>query len=88
MRWAMLLAGTLTGCVFEPADSGCEDLAIHDADGNVDDCDLAACEACAEACGAPCAILESFPPQYSCDAGGSWTVYDECPDWEPPDTGA
>ncbi|MBA2320735.1 MAG: hypothetical protein H0V89_06225 [Deltaproteobacteria bacterium] len=61
----------------------CEAVAIRDAEGNADPCDVQACQACADECGVDCAILESFPPQYACE-GASFTVTDFCPDWEPP----
>lgn len=64
----------------------CSDVAIHDGSGQVDACDVEACETCVDACGIDCAVLESYPPQYSCGGGASWTVYDTCPDWEPPTT--
>ncbi len=82
MRWA-LIGMSVGGCVLgtPPVESDCEEMAIHEPDGDVDDCDLAACEACFDACGDACAVLESFPPQYACEEG-SWSVYDACPDWE------
>lgn len=83
MRW-VILSGIGMGCVFTPSESDCEDIAITNADGEVDACDLQACEACADACGEPCAVLESYPPQYACEDGSTFTASDECPDWEPP----
>jgi len=83
MRW-IRLSVFWAGCGLVPADSDCEALAMRDADGNVDPCDLQACEACDDVCDEHCVVLESFPPQYACDGEGTFTVYDECPDWEPP----
>jgi hypothetical protein len=83
----MLLA--LAGCVLVhdcphcDDDLDCADIAIRDAAGNPDSCDVAACDACADQCGDDCAVLESFPPQYACP-GASWDVYDFCPDWSFP----
>ncbi len=81
-----LLFGVVSSCVFvvDPPDTRCDDVAMRNPDGSVDACDLAACEACDDACGRSCAILESYPPQYACEGDGSWSVYDECPDWQPP----
>ncbi len=81
--WASVLA---IGCVGgeEPA-FDCEEVAITDADGNPDPCDVDACQACVDECGVDCAILESYPPQYACP-DDAWTVYEMCPDWEPPTT--
>ncbi|MFT4625690.1 MAG: hypothetical protein ACI8PZ_004361 [Myxococcota bacterium] len=73
-----------------PKDTGgvdCEQMAIRGSDGAADACDLAACEACADACPGTCLTLESYPPQYACD-GESWTVYDACPDWQLPEYSA
>lgn len=61
----------------------CEEVAIPDADGNPDPCDVQACEACTDACGDGCMILESYPPQWACE-DASFTVYDFCPDWTAP----
>jgi len=74
------------GCVGgeeEPA-FVCEEVAITDADGNPDPCDVAACQACVDACGCD-GIEESYPPHYVCP-DDSWDVYEMCPDWEPPTT--
>ena len=62
----------------------CEQVAIQRPDGTPDVCDLAACESCVDTCGGDCMVLESYPPQYSCGAEGSWSAYEECPDWTPP----
>ena len=83
MRW-VLLAAIGAGCVFTPEDDDCEALAIRDADGNVDPCDLQACEACDAVCDDHCLVLDSFPPQYACDGEGTFSAPDECPDWAPP----
>ena len=73
------------GCVGGEEPFDCEEVAITDADGNPDPCDVDACQECVDECGGGCAILESYPPQYACP-GDSWSVYDFCPDWEPPTT--
>ena len=90
----MALSGLLGSCVMVPGDCphcddppDCVEVAIRDANGDPDGCDLAACTTCADRCGEGCAILESFPPQYACE-GESWDVYDFCPDWAPPGTAA
>lgn len=83
----VVLAGWLVGCdpaTPEPVD--CESVAIRDALGEADPCDVAACQACEDACDEGCMVLESFPPQYACEGGDSFTVYDECPDWQMPDS--
>jgi len=84
--FGLFAGGLLAACVGgeEPA-FVCEEVAITDANGNPDPCDVAACQACADECGSGCAILESYPPQYACP-DGSWSVYDTCPDWELPTT--
>jgi hypothetical protein len=89
-----LLLATLASCTLRlPALEGragpppfdCEQVALKDGLGDPDPCDVAACEACVDACGADCAVQESYPPQYSCDEGGAvWEVYDTCPDWTLP----
>lgn len=72
-----------------PASAGapfdCDAIALRDGLGDPDPCDVQACAACVEACGASCAVLESYPPQYSCDGESSWDVYDTCPDWTFPE---
>lgn len=82
-----MLVLTWMSCVFVPdcprCAPDCADIAIRDVDGTPDGCDVAACDACADACGGRCMVLESYPPQYSC-GGESWTVYDFCPDWSLP----
>jgi hypothetical protein len=67
-----------------PAQIDCGRVALRDADGTPDGCDVAACLECSEACGTDCAVLESYPPRYSCGSRGTWDVYDICPDWTPP----
>lgn len=86
-----LLFVALTGCSFggaplrqDPLD--CEAVAIRDAAGDLDPCDVAACEACNDVCDEGCMVLESYPPQYACAGHDSFTVYDECPDWQMPDS--
>lgn len=64
------------------SNTDCEELAIKLDDGTADPCDVQACEACDEACAAPCAILESFPPIYACEGGESFSVYDFCEEWD------
>jgi len=75
----------LLSCTDKSDDTGsnldCEAIAITTADGEPDSCDVSACQACVDTCGSSCAVLESYPPQYSCGADGSWTVYDFCADW-------
>ncbi|NOY28442.1 MAG: hypothetical protein GXP62_21505 [Oligoflexia bacterium] len=52
------------------------------ADGEIDDCDLQACQAAfGDGCTEPCAIEDSLPPRYISDDGTAWDVYDFCPDW-------
>lgn len=46
----------------------------------IDECDEGACDACVDACGSTCASDTEYPPNWSCDQG-SWSAYDECPDW-------
>lgn len=77
-----LLAATWLPACGEDTDAlDCEEVAIRTAEGEVDECDLQACQACEEACEVGCLILESYPPQYSCEGEGTWDVYDFCPDW-------
>jgi len=68
----------------------CDTIALRGEDGVVDDCDRKACEACVDFCGIDCAVMESYPPQYSCPSIGAYTVRDFCPDWgaEPEDSEA
>jgi hypothetical protein len=92
-RGLVMMAGVglaLPGCFFEDGtctDCGepfdCEEVAIGTSSGAPDACDVAACTSCVDTCGGDCAILESYPPQYSCGAQGSWSVYETCPDWTP-----
>jgi hypothetical protein len=63
----------------------CEKVALADGLGDPDPCDVAACQACVDACGAECVVLDSYPPQYSCDGSQSFDVYDACPDWTFPE---
>ena len=81
--WLPLLALTLSAC--EPDKAGtfnCDEVAMRDDAGDPDPCDVDACQACVDECGAECAILESFPVQYACP-DASFTVTDFCPDWTP-----
>jgi hypothetical protein len=76
------------GCGDEGGPIDCESVVMTTPDGTIDDCDLQACKAaCGDDCTETCEILESFPPQYRCGDEGPFSVYDFCPDWEPPDTG-
>ena len=50
--------------------------------GYSDACTQQACEACTDACGSDCVVLESYPEQWACP-DQSWDVYDFCPDWTP-----
>lgn len=68
-----------------PPTFDCEQLALEDGLGDPDPCDVKACERCVAACGASCEVLESYPPQYSCDGESSWDVYDSCPGWRFPE---
>lgn len=73
----------LVGCVVEARVSGgidCDEIAMRDASGHADPCDVAACQTCADRCGASCMVFDSLPPIYACEAG-SWDVYDVCEDW-------
>lgn len=77
----------LLACVLPDDSAGvfaCPEVAITDATGAPDPCDVAACERCVEGCGGDCLVLESYPPSYACDGGASWSVYDTCPNWQPP----
>ena len=40
-----------------------------------------ACQACVDACGADCEVMDIYPMEYSCPGGDIWDVYDVCPDW-------
>jgi hypothetical protein len=83
-----VVCGVLTACVgTEEPGFDCEEVAITDADGNPDPCDVAACEACNECDGGCVAIEDSYPPHYVCQ-DASFDVYDFCPDWELPTTTA
>jgi hypothetical protein len=83
----MIFPLVLLGCTFSfdddcPTDGlDCARVAIRDAAGNPDGCDVSACLECVDACGEDCLVRESYPPQYAC-AGESWTVYDSCPAWD------
>jgi hypothetical protein len=63
----------------------CEQVALQDGLGDPDPCDVQACRKCVDTCGASCEVLESYPPQYSCDGETSWDVYDSCADWRFPE---
>jgi hypothetical protein len=75
-----------SGCSFDDGgdELDCGELAIRTTSGDADPCDVDACQSCVDTCGGDCMVLESFPPQYSCGDEGSWSVYDECPDWTLP----
>lgn len=79
----------LTACFFIRDDTDepsfeCTEVAIRDASGSPDPCDVSACTTCVERCGDDCMIQESYPPHYACEGEGSWSVYDFCPDWGAP----
>lgn len=74
--------GLLSACPSRGFD--CPSVAIRDADGVADPCDVQACQLCVDACGGDCAVLEIFPPVYTCGPDGSWDVYETCEDWEFP----
>lgn len=74
--------GLLSACPSRGFD--CASVAIRDADGVADPCDVQACQLCVDTCGGDCVILEIFPPVYSCGPDGSWDVYETCEDWELP----
>lgn len=89
MKPHLLLACALTAGCDLGASSGidCAAVALRDAAGDPDGCDVAACATCVDTCGRDCAILESYPPQYSCGGdAGLWDVYAFCPDWTLPTT--
>ena len=69
-----------------PGDIDCEAFAIRGADGNPDQCDVDACNACVDGCETFIQIWESYPPIYTCigDPSVSFSVFDFCPDWMPP----
>lgn len=74
----------LSSCILDypatPLD--CAAVALTDAAGDPDACDVSACENCVDDCGVDCRVLESYPPVYACD-DASWDVYGSCPDWQP-----
>ena len=78
--WGCIVVAPCPDC--EPA-FDCTDVAIHEPDGGIDACDLAACETCVETCDGDCAIQETYPPRYTCGDAGTWDVYAVCPDWDP-----
>lgn len=89
-RVTVTLCGLATGCVLvesEPPDVNvpidCVAIAIRDPNGEPDGCDVAACTTCVDHCGGKCAVLESYPPQYSCP-DRSFSVYDFCENWSTP----
>jgi hypothetical protein len=86
MFWLWLLGGCVVDATTSGAPFECESIAITDPSGAPDACDVSACQACVDECGRDCVVLESYPPRYACEGGGSeaWDVYDFCPDWEPP----
>jgi len=52
------------------------------ADGEVDECDLQACEAAfGDGCRRQCIVYQSRPPTYVGEDGEEWNVFDFCPDW-------
>ncbi len=62
----------------------CREVALRDAHGAVDVCDLRACETCVTSCGGACEVHRGRPPRYECPGTG-WDVWDVCPDWLVPD---
>ncbi len=70
------------GCGGEVIFIDCEEIVLTTADGEVDACDLQACEAAfGDGCTAPCMVLQSLPQQYVDDDGVAWDAFDFCPDW-------
>ena len=70
-----------TACEDTVTFKDCETIVMTTATGEPDPCDLQACEA---AFGDGChthSINQSLPPQYVCDDGEAWDVFDFCPDW-------
>ena len=65
-----------------PPDTGSD----YDCSGVDDDCIAQACEACVDACGSSCGVMDIYPMEYSCSEG-YWTVYDFCPEWSYEDSG-
>lgn len=84
----LLAAAALASCVDKGADTSatldCAAVAILTSEGTADPCDVEACEICVETCGTLCAVMETYPPLYSCDSERTWDVYDFCDAWEPP----
>ena len=70
-----------------PDGPSCQKEALHTEDGEVDKCDLQACDACFAECGANCVIMESYPPRYACSDKHSYVLYDFCEDWQYPGDG-
>lgn len=75
--------GLFADCAVPP-ELDCAEVAIATGAGDPDPCDVSACTACVETCGADCAVQESFPPTYTCGDAGSWDVTSQCPAWQPP----
>lgn len=70
-----------------PSELSCDKAALHTEDGDVDKCDLQACEACFAECGADCVIMEAYPPRYACSEKHAYSLYDFCEGWEYPGDG-
>jgi hypothetical protein len=70
------------GCGDKVTFPDCEALVMTTPSGDIDECDLLACEAAfGDGCIEPCVVNQPMPPQYIDDDGRAWTVYDFCPDW-------
>lgn len=79
MNLLFLLACPLAGAPDGPPLS-CRQVAQRDDQGQLDACDLGACETCVGACGEDCRVEGDHPPRYTCP-GTSWDALDVCPDW-------
>ena len=71
----------LTTACEDPEEPDCLPVVMTTASGEIDDCDLQACEAAYSGCTEAPMVLESYPPQYVCGDQGPYDVYDFCPDW-------
>lgn len=84
MKQRLLVSLLLTfclGCGDELTFPDCEELVMTTADGELDECDLQACEAAfGDGC-TECVVLQSFAQQYVDDDGERWDVFDFCPNW-------
>ncbi len=73
---------TKTDMGVAPPDTGSD----YDCSDVGDSCIAQACQACVDACGTSCGMMDIYPMEYSCSEG-YWTVYDFCPDWSYEDSG-